>query len=280
MPLGTGTPGDSFGLLGGVLIAANLAAVSYVGDIGVPNPGNTSGPLFPGNWTLLSGEPGALLRLVQFVAAVPDAAELAVWTDEWPQLSLVDLPFFLVWFDGNLGPGIPYELHLDALGVATGGCSCASLMGLVLRRDTRQTDARDGDRLQDLANPFVSRDVLRLPPLLGTYQLTDTGDFGLDKSLEASLRKRVLRRVTTAAGGFFHLPDYGAGQKIKGLLTVDAVDRLRARIRAQILQEPDVLEAVVVLALAAGTTGTVLATIRVTPNGGDPLGLVVPIAIP
>lgn len=281
MPLGTGTAdADALALRGSELIAANFLAVFYSGDPGLPNPGDTSGPLWPDNWHLIPLDPELVVRLVQLVIQVPDEATRAQFTDDWPQIALLELPFFLVWFDGNPTPGGRYELQLLLEDGLVPGCDCTELVGLTLRRDAVQTDARDGDRLEDVANPLVARDVLQLPPLLGTYQLTDTGDFGLDKSPEASLRKRLLRRVTTAAGGFFHLPGYGAAPKLKGLLTVDAVERLQTRIRAQCLQEPDVVTVQVSLALAAGSTGTLMCTIKATPNGGDPVGLVVPIQIP
>jgi len=221
--------------------------------------------------------------------AVAGGEPSAVWTTPQPESSIVaraltpgdrHLPFFLVWFDGNLTPGGSYELQLVLDDPLAPGCDCTPLVGLTLRRDTHQTDARDGDRLQDVANPAVPRDALRLPPLLGTYQLTDTGDLGLDRSTEASLRKRIIRRVTTAASGFFHLPGYGAMPKLKGLLTVDAAERLQARIRAQVLQEPDVVDVRVVVSAVSGFPGVLSAAITALPVGGDPGGLVVPIQVP
>lgn len=279
-PMGSGYSDAALALEGSVLIAANFAAVAYGGDPGLPNPGNTTGPLWPANWHLTPLDPGLSLRLVQNVVLVPDEPTRLEFTDDWPQLALLALPFFLVWFDGNLSPGGHYELDLVLDVPLAPGCDCTNLVGLTLRRDTHPTDARDGDRLMDVANPAVSRDALRLPPLLGTYQLTDTGDFGLDKSSEASLRKRLTRRVTTAVGGFFHLPNYGAAPKMKGLLTVDAAERLQARLRAQCLQEPDVLDVLVSVTTVSGFPGTLSVAITALPLGGDPVGLVVPIQLP
>lgn len=281
-PFGTATAGPEALTLRGVrLITANLAVVSYQGDPGLADPGNTRGPLYPNNWHLTAIDPELQERFVQFVVLVPDELTRQTYTDDYPQLQSLALPFFLVWFDGNPTPGGHYRLSLllpDApLEV---GCDCTEFVALTLRSDTRQTDNRDGDRIQDLANPAVGRDSLLLPPQVGTYQLTDTGDLGLDRSQEASLRKRILRRVTVATGSFFHLPGYGAGQKLKGLLTVDAVERLRSRIRAQVLQEPDVLDASVTVRLAAGSTTALIAEIVAVPNGGDPVSLTVPIQIP
>lgn len=279
-PLGTGYLEDALAITGSRLIAANLAAVSYAGDPGLPNPGNAAGPLFPANWHLVPLDPGLVVPFIQHVEIVPDEATRAQHSDDYPQLLVLDPPFFLVWFDQVLIPGGHYELQLVLPDPLAPGCDCIELVGLELRRDAVQTDARDGERLMDLANPAVPRDALRLPPLLGTYQLIDTGDFGLDKSQQASLRKRITRRVTTAAGGFFHLPSYGAAPKMKGLLTTDAAERLQARIRAQVLQEPDVVDVLVKVTQVPGFTGMLSVAITAQPLGGDPVGLVVPIQVP
>ena len=285
MPFGTGPYGlgyesDPLAIAGATLITANLALVAYTGDPGLPNPGNTRGPLFPNNWHLVALDPGLVVRLAQHVVIVPDEATRLTLSDDQPQIALYPLPFFLVWFDGPLTPGGHYELDLTLDPPIPSGCSCSELVGLTLRRDTHQTDARDGERLMDVANPAVPRDALRLPPLLGTYQLTDAGDFGLDKSEASSLRKRVIRRVTTVAGGFFHLPGYGAMPKLKGLLTVDAAERLQARILAQVRQEPDVVDASVTVQQVPGFPGMLSVGVNVVPLGGEPFGLAVPIQIP
>lgn len=279
-PFGTGFGPDALALGGAQLLAANLAAVNYEGDPGLANPGNQRSPLFPFNWHLVPLDPEIAVPFVQHVVEVPDAATQLQYTDDYPLAGLLTPPFFLVWFDANLTPGGRYLLELILAEALAPGCDCVELVGLTLRRDAIPTDERDGARLQDLANPSVPRDVLQQPALLGTYQLTDTGDFGLDKSSEASLRKRLIRRVTTAANGFFHLPGYGAMPKLKGLLTVDAAERLQARIRAQVLQEPDVVDASVVVRQVLGFSGTVTAAITAIPVGGNPVGLVVPIQVP
>jgi hypothetical protein len=155
------------------------------------------------------------------------------------------------------------------------------VVGLTLRRDAIQTDARDdASEIRDIANPFLERDALILPAQLGTYQLDDKGDFGLDKSDESSLRKRVFRRVSTAAGGFFHLPGYGTALQIKSLLTADSAERLASRVRAQVLQEPDVVDARVSVSQTQGTPNMLAVSIRVQTAAGDSVGVTVPISLP
>jgi hypothetical protein len=253
--------------------------VSFSGDPGIQDSSNVSSPLNPRNWTVTPDEAAATVRLVQTVEVVT-AETLALFTAEWPQLALLTMPVLLVWFDGVLDAGERYHLELSTPGTVETGCDCAEVVGLTLRRDSRQTDGRDGSEIRDIANPFLERDALRLPGTLSTYQLDDTGDFGLDKSEESGLRKRIFRRVSTAAAGFFHLPGYGAAPKLKGLLTADAAERIASRLKAQVLQEPDVVEASVSVTQVQGTPNMLACSIRVTAAGGDSVSLVVPIALP
>lgn len=80
--------------------------------------------------------------------------------------------------------------------------------------------------------------------LTGALEYDETGDLA-NESGTAYLRKRILRRLTTARGGFFHLPDYGVGltKQLKRLITEDLVRRMRSRIAAQVRAEPGVIEA-------------------------------------
>jgi hypothetical protein len=279
-PFGSGMAEDGLVLSGEArLLTANVAAVPFTGDPGFPNPGRTTSPLNPSNWVLVPIDAGATVRLVQFVQVV-DEDNAVQFTDDLPQLALVTLPVFLVAFDGPLDPDLLYHLELHAPDVELTGCGCAELRGLPLRRDAIPTDERDGGGLLDIANPFVTRDALVVPPVLGTYQLNDRGDFGLDKSETASLRKRIERRVATAAGGFFHLPGYGAAPALKGVFSADVAERIRARVRAQVLQEPDVSEVTVSVSAVIGAPGMARVAVRAVPLFGDPVDVVAPISLP
>lgn len=272
-------PEDGLALGEARMLSANLIAVSYQGEIGLPNPGNITSPLFAGNWYLTAEEVTSQLRLVQSVDVVT-AESLLKFTDEFPTLQTANVPLFLVYLDGVLTPGARYAVHLATPEIELTGCECADIVGLTLRREALPTDERDSDgRIRDLANPYLTRDALNLPPRLGTYQLTDEGDLGLDKSLEASLRKRIFRRVSTAVGAFFHLPNYGTPIKLKGLMTVDAVERIQARVRAQVLQEPEVTDAHVSVSQPGGLS-ILSVSIRAETAGGQTVGTVVPIELP
>ncbi len=143
-----------------------------------------------------------------------------------------------------------------------------------------ELDLRDDDGgIRDVANPYITRDALRLPPRLGTFQITDEGDLGVDRSSAAGLRKRITRRVLSAVGAFFHLPNYGAGVRVKGLIRVDEITRLQARILAQVRQEPDVRDARVVVARVAGHPNMLSVAVKAVPVFGDPSDVVVPIEV-
>ncbi len=92
----------------------------------------------------------------------------------------------------------------------------------------------------DLANPYLLTDAPIVdPPPLGTNQITDRGDLALDFG-RPYLRKRVFRRISTERGGFYHLPNYGLAEPLKGTSTPDAVRRYRKQAENQIKREPDV----------------------------------------
>jgi hypothetical protein len=76
---------------------------------------------------------------------------------------------------------------------------------------------------------------------------TFTGLFVLDSkrdlsvhSGEAYLKKRILRRLMSSRGGFFHLANYGVGLKVKEKFDTTTLMLLKNDIQAQILQEEDV----------------------------------------
>ncbi len=275
-PFGTATA-DTLGLTGEVrALTANQVVASYTGDPGLPNPANPASPLNPGNWTLLAIDPvTATVRLVQDVQLVTEDT-LPTLIDDLPQLGSVVLPVFLVSFDGVLTPGATYRLVLDTEGTETSGCECAEFDALLIRRDALESDTRDDEGfIRDIANPFLSRDALQFPPKLGTYQVTDTGDLGLDKSGVSGLRKRILRRVSTALGEFFHMPGYGVALGIKKLLTLDQMQRLQARVTAQVLKEPEVASVQVSVIRVPGFPEVVSINVRAKTGDGEDVGVVV-----
>lgn len=91
-----------------------------------------------------------------------------------------------------------------------------------------------GFALKDVANPPTPNS-----PVGGTLEITSNGDY---KSVEgpALLKKLILRRLCSAPGDFFHLPEYGIGLRQKEPLPVNDLVMLKKQIEMQIAMEPDV----------------------------------------
>jgi hypothetical protein len=114
----------------------------------------------------------------------------------------------------------------------------------------------------DIANPFLIRDAgIHDPPPLGQYQINDRGDVALDDRIQG-LRKRILRRLSTFRGGFFHLPEYGAARSIKDPFQVGTLTALAAEIRTQIQREPEVLRAQVALEQSPDSPFVLIVTVN------------------
>jgi hypothetical protein len=84
----------------------------------------------------------------------------------------------------------------------------------------------------------------------GTLEVSSDGDLRLDGT-EATVRKLILRRLTTPLGGFAHLPEYGFNLPVKGVIPPIQIPALRADIAAQVKREREVLEAAVQVQQAA-----------------------------
>jgi hypothetical protein len=119
-----------------------------------------------------------------------------------------------------------------------------------------------GFGLRDLHNPPTPNS-----PLGGTLEITAAGDYASVEGT-ALLRKLVVRRIITAPGDFFHLPDYGVGLRSKELLPAADLPALKARIEQQIRREPDV-EDVTVKLVGTDNMLTVLARVRQRRTGQE-----------
>lgn len=73
----------------------------------------------------------------------------------------------------------------------------------------------------------------------GLFVLTAGGDLDAHAG-EVALKKRILRRLTTARGGFAHMPDYGLGLVAKELRLNGTAAQLAAEAEAQISREEGV----------------------------------------
>lgn len=248
MSFGTGAT-SAIALLTATPITLNEVLVTYSGSIGVANACDPNDPINRTAWTLTPLNPGICTRLVQFVTH--------------------DGERFLVTFDGPLCCGEPYRLT-NSLAMAT--MDSVVFESLCVAPSAKSRDVRfDDGFLRDIANPFLVRDAVMQGQFvaLGTYEITDDGDIAQDGG-ERSLRKRILRRIITVGGEFFHLPNYGSDLEIKRLLKPDLLLRIQTKLEAQILREPEVSAVTVRCRRAvSGESGIVSVFVSASTSGGS-----------
>ena len=166
-------------------------------------------------WSIEPLESNTETRLVQFIEI--QSNENNIWTLD-------------IYFDGELSYNKEYKLST----IAFDNCNevvFTSTSEIIYNKTG--IDINEG--IVDLANPQILKDGT----ILGTHVPTSNGDLLLDRGI-SSLRKRILRRLSTSIGNFYHLPSYGFAPGVKTTLTADVATRIAAKARAQILKEPDV----------------------------------------
>lgn len=212
--------------------------------------------LNPASWTVIpqsvgSGDP----RLVQFVERLTNET-------------------FRLFLDYTLTPGIVYVVTaavgmLDEYGLPiSSGVDCRSATFLTF------APARAGipgagalDARNDLRNPQYRFDGSGRQMGLGTLQRDDSGDLAIENGVPY-LRKRVIRRITTAAGEFFHLPGYGVGvtAAVKTLAKPTQLARIQRAAQVQIMQESDVTAARVTV--SSPTPGVYVFAVKIRTVAG------------
>lgn len=121
------------------------------------------------------------------------------------------------------------------------------------------TTASNGYVITDLRNPPFPPPGSNIGG--GTRVITAAGDFAAESGNDL-IRKLVLRRITTPKGGFFHLPDYGAGISVKEPLKGGDMVTLRKQIQQQVLLEPEIVAALVQLSLDSNGILSISVTAR------------------
>lgn len=110
-------------------------------------------------------------------------------------------------------------------------------------------EARGRKRVQPPSLRTDSIDV-RYDTFAGTFVLDGRRDLDTHDGVEA-LKKRIIRRAISTPGGFSHLPDYGAGLRVKKLEAREA-PKIRQALLDQIRQEPEVAAVFVDVTFSGG----------------------------
>ena len=100
----------------------------------------------------------------------------------------------------------------------------------------------------------------------GTLLVTAAGDYDVVQGT-ALVRKLILRRLSTTPGGFFHLPDYGVGLRLKQTYNVGDLIKLKAEIERQLRREPEVAQVTATPSISSAGILTVLIRATLAPSG-------------
>jgi hypothetical protein len=100
---------------------------------------------------------------------------------------------------------------------------------------------------QLVAQPGTTGDLRNIQPQVldnqvsGTLQVGSDGDYQLG-TVEETVRKLIIRRLTIPKGGFTWLPDYGLDLPVKGLISPGQLPVIRDTIKSNVLKEPEVVD--------------------------------------
>ena len=124
---------------------------------------------------------------------------------------------------------------------------------------------------QLVAQPGTTGDLRNIQPQVldnqvsGTLQVGSDGDYQLG-TVEETVRTLIIRRLTIPKGGFTWLPDYGLDLPVKGLISPGQLPVIRDTIKANVLKEPEVVDAGVRVSLQGD--GIVLVQIQARLRSG------------
>jgi hypothetical protein len=221
-----------------------------------------------------------LSRAAQAVsAALPgDALNPATWTvtrsDTGAVLTLLAVEggagsvFALVTLDPLAGYNVSHTVAATTLKAANGDListpSSATFQGLAEAAVSQPAQGAPGS--VDLRNLPVPDPV----HFGGTLVMTPGGDYDVETGT-ALVKKLILRRLFSAPGDFFHLPDYGLGLRVKEPIAPGAMSRLKAEIERQVKLEPEVEQ--VRASLSLSTDGVLIVRVQARLTSGAPADL-------
>lgn len=76
---------------------------------------------------------------------------------------------------------------------------------------------------------------------LGVYRLSPDKDVATHTGVDV-IKKKIIRRLVTAIGAFFHLPGYGVGLQVKKTFDSNRISEMRLAVDRQIRSEPEVAD--------------------------------------
>ena len=188
----------------------------------------------PTTWTVTRADGSTVLVEAAMVVSLGDEVELFLMSKlpAYPETLTVSAPFLRA-LDGRL-ISLPVS---------------ATFSGVFY-----QTPQQSAQTI-DISNPPFGNETAAA----GTIHVGSSGDYD-EVSGADLLRKLIFRRLMSARGEFFHLPNYGIGLKLKEPMRTPDLVKLRTEIQMQTLNEPEVDSATVGIAMA--TSGVLTVTVR------------------
>lgn len=262
-PYGAGGPFGGPGLisiLGVIPIAANEIIVTFDVEPTADDPFAFNSATNVENWTLStvdpfipSTDPSQSPYLPKGSSAVPTIEPLLARAES----DLNDPNQIHIFTDTRMETRVLYDLELQP---SVRGLSCEAQSGPTVHRfgalrpaPPRRARFVQEDKFRDWDSVFLPRDGIPA----GTWRIEDNGDIA-GQEAEASLRKRIFRRILASPGDFAHIPGYGVGVLVKRLAKITDVQELANRVALQAKEEPDVLRAACVGEIIQQIDGTVV----------------------
>ena len=197
-------------------------------------------------WTLMAVREvsDTIFEILTFESLPKHFTELELWTATLLDVDRIPLPTYTFLFNG---------------------CYLAA------NNTEGRKQASRGYVQQDLQNelvPAVDPTGAQYSEMVsGTLKIDSAGDY-TNQYGAALVKKLILRRLIASPGDFFHLPNYGAGLKVKEAIPVNNLRMLAASIEEQVKQEPEVQACKANLSYSASASVlNVLLKVQLSPNG-------------
>jgi hypothetical protein len=115
----------------------------------------------------------------------------------------------------------------------------------------------------DLSYDFINNDITA----------TIDGDWDVMTGIP-QIKKKILRRLTTAPGAFFHLPNFGVSIPSKTMLLPSKILKMQKDLRRQIVQEPGVVDANVTITSNSDGNLFVSAVVKTSATESFEIGVI------
>jgi hypothetical protein len=223
-PYGSNEAGVGIHVLSAVAIATNEVQVNLSGDVLASSSSGIGDALNPTTWLIQRLDNGEIFTPVEVVQLSPTS--FGIFTLE---------PFG----PASVQHQVSSSTLLDQSGNLIVPPRSAKFAGVVDLNTVGNAALLANRRVAstDLANVQSPNNVESL--IGGTLLIDASGDYTTVTGVEL-VKKLILRRLTTRPGGFFHLPAYGIGLKVKEKIPITDLPKLKAEIERQTLLEPEV----------------------------------------